>query len=131
MTTDPIADFFISIKNAYMAHKNEVNIPYSNIKYKLAQVLLKSGYLKKVEVKKNDNKQKYLKLDLLYIDKEPKMTDVIMVSKPGRRTYVGFKEIPVVLSGLGIAVVSTPEGVMTGAQAKKRRIGGELICKLW
>lgn len=131
MITDPIADFFTRIKNAYMAFRNTVVIPYSGGKFSLAQVLQKSGYVGKVDVKKDNSVKKFLKLDLLYVDKKPKISKIIMVSKPGKRVFVGYKDLPRVLGGLGIAIVSTPLGVMTATEAKKRRMGGELICKLW
>ncbi|MBI4990612.1 30S ribosomal protein S8 [Candidatus Gottesmanbacteria bacterium] len=130
MMTDPIADFFIQIKNSYAAHKNTVVLPHSNIKEALARLLSKEGYIGNVGILK-DKEKKLLQVELLYDNKIPKFTQVVRVSKPGKRVYAAKNRIPKVLSGIGTTVVSTSAGVMTGRQARKLGLGGELICKLW
>ena len=129
MTHDPISDFFARIKNAYMAGKNETDVPYSKMKLALAEILKNQGYLGKVEIKGSTHKD--LIMSLLYQNKEPKITDIIMVSKPGKRVYVKRNELPRVRQGMGMAIISTQAGIMTDQQARKKGLGGELICKMW
>ena len=129
MTHDPISDFFARIKNAYMAGKNETDVPYSKMKLALAEILKNQGYLGKVEIKGSTHKD--LIMSLLYQNKEPKITDIIMVSKPGKRVYVKRDELPRVRQGMGMAIISTQAGIMTDQQARKKGLGGELICKMW
>ena len=130
MVTDPIGDMISQIKNAFMAGKGEVVLPYSRMKESVAKILCDTGYLKFVETVGDVPKQE-LKLTLMYTDKVPALTDIKRKSKPGLRVYVGKNAIPKVLSGMGVAILSTPQGVMTGMEAKKRNIGGELLCIVW
>ena len=131
MLTDPIADFLIQIKNAYRAGKNTLVLPYSKLKEALAHLLSTEGYIGKVEMQKIDKIKKSLFIGLLYDGKKPKLTEVVRISKVGRRVYVGKKKIPYILGGMGIAILSTPKGLLTNKQTQKKGIGGELICKLW
>ena len=112
-----------------MAGKNETDVPYSKMKLALAEILKNQGYLGKVEIKGSTHKD--LIMSLLYQNKEPKITDIIMVSKPGKRVYVKRNELPRVRQGMGMAIISTQAGIMTDQQARKKGLGGELICKLW
>lgn len=128
--TDPIADLLIQIKNGYMSYKEELTIPFSLQKKRIVQLLEKEGYIGKADQTRDDKKPS-LKLKLVYKGKTPRFTNVVRISKPGRRVYVKADEIPTVLGGLGMVIVSTPKGLMTGKQAKKSKMGGELICKLW
>ncbi|OGF98860.1 30S ribosomal protein S8 [Candidatus Gottesmanbacteria bacterium RBG_16_38_7b] len=128
--TDPISDLLIRIKNAYYAHHSKVSLPYSRVKSAIAEVLMRYGYMGKIDVKENKNR-KILVIDLLYQGKIGKITNVEIVSKPGRRVYIPYTKIPKVLGGLGISVLSTSHGVMSGQDARKKKIGGELICKVW
>lgn len=130
MTQDPISDFFIRIKNAYLSKKDKVAIPYSKTKHALSNVLNRTGFVGKVEVNEK-TAQKNLFLTLLYPEKQAKLTDLAMVSKPGRRVYVNKTKVPKVLGGMGIAVISTPLGIMSDKEARNKGIGGELICKIW
>lgn len=130
MVTDPIGDMISQIKNAFMARKGDVVLPHSRLKESVAKVLCDTGYLKFVETV-GDNPKRELKLTLIYTNKIPALTDIKRKSKPGLRVYVGKNEIPSVISGLGVAILSTPQGVMTGTEAKKRNIGGELLCVVW
>lgn len=130
MVTDPIGDMISQIKNAFMAGNSEVVLPYSRMKESVAKILCDTGYLKFVE-SVGDIPKKGLKLTLMYTNKIPAMTDIKRKSKPGLRVYVGRNAIPTVVSGMGVAILSTPAGVMTGMEAKKRNIGGELLCIVW
>ncbi len=113
-----------------MAGNSEVVLPYSRMKESVAKILCDTGYLKFVE-SVGDIPKKGLKLTLMYTNKIPAMTDIKRKSKPGLRVYVGRNAIPTVVSGMGVAILSTPAGVMTGMEAKKRNIGGELLCIVW
>jgi small subunit ribosomal protein S8 len=130
MVNDPIGDMIIQIKNAAMAHHHEVELPYSRMKFDVAVILKQEGYLESVEKMGADTK-KTLKIALRYANREPVLTDVKRKSKPGLRVYVGKKFIPKVVGGMGIAILSTPQGVMTGKEAQKRGVGGELLCEIW
>lgn len=138
MVNDPIGDTLIQIKNGYLAKKSTVIIPYSKFKHELLKLLVREGFISEVEVKKETNK-KTLTVDLKYKDTEsasgnrgePVLTDIVRVSKPGLRVYVKSNNIPRVLGGLRIAIISTPKGLMTDKQARKKKLGGELICKIW
>ncbi|MFA5069914.1 MAG: 30S ribosomal protein S8 [Patescibacteria group bacterium] len=127
---DPIADMLTRIRNAYMVKKEEVYIPYSGIKFSIAKILEKNGMVGKVE--KAADKSAGLKIVLKYNEsKEPAITHVKRISKPGRRLYLGRNRLPIILNNYGIAVVSTPQGLMTNREAKKKGIGGEIICEVY
>ena len=134
MQTDPLADFLTCIRNAARASKSEVRVPWSRMRSDVAHILKNEGYVTDVE-KVNDEKAKAGKPELLVKlrgqGKTRAITQITRVSKPGRRQYVGATEIPRVLGGLGIAVVSTPRGVMAGHQAKKQNLGGELLLTVY
>ena len=127
--TDPISDMLTRIRNAQRALQPVVELPHSKIKESIAHLLKKEGYVGEVAV---DGKfPKAIKLKLKYEGKKGVIEGLRRISKPGLRHYVGATEIPRVLGGLGITVVSTPEGVMTGTQARKKNLGGELLCYVW
>lgn len=127
---DPIGDMLTRIRNAALAHKKNVELPGSNVKHAVAQLLRAEGYLTLVEQTKTEHGT-ILRLELAYSGKEPVLTGVRRVSKPGLRWYVGKKKIPTVMGGAGISIVSTPAGVMSGKDAHKKGIGGELLCEVW
>ena len=127
---DPIGDMIIRIKNAGLAGRQTVELPHSNTKETIAKILVSEGYIAKTENVEKEGK-KNLFLTLKYLDKEHVIRDVHRRSKPGLRVYIGAHEIPIVVGGLGIAIISTPQGTMTGNEAKKRKIGGELLCEIW
>lgn len=131
MLTDPISDLLTQIRNGYMARKANVVVPYSGMKDRLAHLLSKEGYLGKVQIQNVDKIKKNLVINLLYPGKQPKLTNLVRVSKITRRDYVKKNKIPKVLGGLGITVVSTANGLMTGNEARKKGLGGEIICKVW
>ncbi len=126
MLSDPIADMLTVIRNGYSVGKTEIKISYSKLKERLGQVLVTQGYLGKIQ-----HRGKELVVALRYKDNQPTITKVIKVSKPGLRVYVNKREIPKVLSGIGACILSTPQGVMTGKEARKKGLGGEIICKIW
>jgi small subunit ribosomal protein S8 len=126
---DPISDMLTRIRNAQRALRPDVELPHSKIKESIAHILKKEGYVSDVAVE--GKFPKAIKLKLKYEGKKSVIEGLRRISKPGLRHYVGATEIPRVLGGLGISVVSTPEGVMTGTQAKKKNLGGELLCYVW
>jgi small subunit ribosomal protein S8 len=129
--TDPIAHMLTKIRNATMVKKAEVEIPSSKMKAVIAKILKQEGYIKGYEVIP-DNKQGILKLKLKYDDQaNGVIVDLQRVSKPSRRVYVAKDEIPSVLSGMGIAILSTSKGMMTDRAARQAGVGGEIICYVW
>ncbi|KKU83158.1 30S ribosomal protein S8 [Candidatus Gottesmanbacteria bacterium RIFCSPLOWO2_01_FULL_49_10] len=130
MVTDPIGDMLIQIKNAYLARKKTVILPHSKMKEYLAKILKAEGYLSDIHVNGEDPKHD-LELHLVYNNSEPALTDLKRKSKPGLRVYVGAGSIPMVVGGMGVAILSTSKGIMTGREAKKLKIGGELLCEVW
>lgn len=130
--TDPISDFLTRIRNAIIAKKEEVVIPASNIKVAITKLLKNEGFIKNFKILEEKSKQGVIKIHLKYDeDGSPVITHLERVSKPGRRIYVSKDEVPRVLNGLGIAVISTPYGIITDEKARKLGVGGELICKIW
>lgn len=131
MMTDPIADMLTRIRNGNNAKHDSVDIPASNIKKQLAQILLDEGFIKGFDVI-DDGKQGIIRVDIKYGNQNEKVISGIKrISKPGLRVYVKSDEIPRVLGGLGIAILSTSKGVVTDKVARKEGIGGEVICYVW
>ena len=131
MVTDPIADMLTRIRNAILARHDFVLVPSSRIKLAIARTLREEGFINDYEVLRG-KPQRIIKIYLKYGDKkEPVLTGLKRVSKPGLRVYVQRTEIPRVYGGLGIAILSTPKGVMTGQQAWRQKVGGELLCHIW
>ncbi len=129
--SDPIADMLTRIRNAIMARHDSVLIPTSRMKLSIARILKDEGFINDYEVLRS-KPHRVIKLYLKYSDKnQPVLSGLERVSKPGLRVYVQRKEIPRVYGGLGIAIVSTPKGVMTGQQAWRQGLGGELLCYVW
>lgn len=129
-STDPIADMLTRIRNASLAGKNEVRLPNSKLKQTVAEQLKKAGYLEAVKVEKAQP-QDELVITIYEDGRSPVFTEIERVSKPGRRVYAGASDIPKVKNGRGIVLISTSKGVMTGVEAIKQRLGGELICKVY
>lgn len=129
--TDPIADFLTRIRNANMVYKETVEIPSSKLKKSLSEILKREGYIKDFEFVE-DGKQGIIRLYLKYgAGRERTITDLKRISKPGLRVYARKDEIPRVLGGLGIAIISTSKGIVTDKEARKEGIGGEVICYVW
>ncbi len=130
MVTDPISDMLTRIKNGYGARKQTVEFPWSKIKETISEVLSKNGYVDAAETKIIDG-LKTVSVTLKYDGKKPALTDLRRISRPSLRVYTNKTSIPKVLGGLGMAIISTPKGVMTDKQARKQSIGGEVICEIW
>jgi small subunit ribosomal protein S8 len=129
-TTDPIADFLTRVRNAQRAKHKRVDIPASNLKRAIAQILVDQKFIAGfTEIK--DTAQNVLRLTLKYPEGRPALTGLERVSKPGLRVYATSAELPRVLNGLGIAVISTSRGVITDKQARALKIGGEVLCQIW
>ena len=128
--TDPISDFLTRIRNAAAAGQQEVFVPFSKMKAELSRILQEEGYLWSYEVDTNETHPR-LKLKIKYQGKSPVIRSLTRLSKPGLRKYVASNEIPRVLGGLGISILSTSRGIMTGARAKKAKVGGELLAQIW
>ena len=130
MVTDPIADMLTRIRNANQMRYNEVEVPASKIKNEIARILKEEGFISDYKVKKN-NIQDNIVLYLKYSGKERVITGLKRISKPGLRVYAKADEIPTVLSGLGIAIISTSKGMMTDRDARKASLGGEVLAYIW
>ena len=133
---DPIADMLTRIRNAVMSGQTLVAMPSSKIKVEIAKIMKDEGYLENFEMVDDENQnQKVLRLKIKYVGerrtRRPVISGIERVSKPGRRIYTKKQNIPWVLSGIGVAILSTPKGVMTGARARQLGVGGEIICKVW
>lgn len=131
MMTDPIADMLTRIRNGSSAKHQSVNVPASKIKRDIAEILLNEGFIKGYELEE-DGKQGILRIDLKYGENEERIISGIKrISKPGLRVYVNANELPRVLGGLGIAIISTSKGVLTDKEARNQRVGGEVVCYVW
>lgn len=130
MYTDPIADMLTRIRNAVRANKSELVLPYSKFKMNLAKLLLKEGYI--AGAQEIEGKHKSLQINLKYSQSgEPVIVGIKRVSKPGQRIYLTVERIPRTNSGFGITVVSTSKGLLTDKEARKARVGGEVVCQVW
>jgi small subunit ribosomal protein S8 len=130
--TDPIADMLTRIRNANKARFKKVNVGMSQININIAKVLKKTGYISNYDKVKSEKGQQTLEIILKYPDtKRTVITDIKRISKPGRRVYVTSDNIPKVLNGLGISILSTSKGVMTDAEARELNVGGEILCNVW
>jgi small subunit ribosomal protein S8 len=136
IVNDPIGDMLTRIRNGVMNSQSAVAMPDSKIKVEIARILKEEGYIDSYEVVDGDKQnQKVLRLKLKYVgerrEKQPVITGLVRVSTPGRRVYSRKQDIPWVLSGIGVAILSTPKGVMTGQRARQLGVGGEILCKVW
>jgi len=128
---DPIADMLTRIRNGLMLRKTFVLVPSSRIKMAIAQILLDEGFIQGYEVT-DERPQPNIRVWLKYDDKRrPILTNLKRVSKPGRRVYTNKRELPWVLSGMGVAIISTPQGLMTDREARRQGVGGEILCYVW
>lgn len=130
-STDPIADMLTRIRNANQALKAELDIPYSRLKAEVAKVLKREGYIADFYAQKLESGRQVLKVQLKLVGKERAIVGIKRISKPGLRRYVGAKEVPRVLGGMGISILTTSRGVMTGHEAKKANVGGEILAYVW
>jgi len=129
--TDPIADFLIQVRNASFAEHEKVDIPASKLKVRLAEIMKEEGFIKNFRLVE-DSKQGILRIYLRYgPDQERVISGMKRVSRPGRRIYVAADKVPSVLGGIGVAILSTPRGLLTDRESRKERVGGEVLCYLW
>jgi len=130
MMTDPISDMLTRIRNALAVRKREVVLPYSNMKFAIAKILQKEGYVNGAE-KAEEGKLPVLRITLAYDNAQPRIHHVRRISTPGRRVYRKSADLKVVMSGTGISILSTPNGLMTNKEAHARKLGGEVICEVY
>jgi small subunit ribosomal protein S8 len=129
MMTDPIADMLTRIRNASLVHKQEVVVPFSKIKMGIARILVREGYLAKAEEKKENHP--YIILTLKYQDGEPAIRYIKRMSSPGSRRYLKKENIKKIINGYGLAILSTPQGLLSDKEARLAKVGGELICEVY
>ncbi len=128
--SDPIADFLTRLRNAVEARKSELRVPYSKMKREMANILKKEGYIEDVVFDSTGTHPELL-IRTRFVDKTPAISGLKRVSRPGLRRYVGVDDVPRVLGGLGICILSTSQGIITGREARKRKVGGELLAFVW
>ncbi|MCA9380022.1 30S ribosomal protein S8 [Candidatus Dojkabacteria bacterium] len=132
MVNDTIADYLTRVRNAQLRKQEFVTIPSTKLLVAISEILKKSNLIEDFEVSNEENlPQQSLIIKLKYFGSEPAMRSLKRISKPGLRKYVNYKEIPKVLNGKGIAIISTPQGVLSGDDAKKTKVGGEYLCEIW
>lgn len=131
MYTDPVSDYLTRIRNAIMAKKKVVEIPASNLKKNMTEILLQHSFIQEYKVVDTSDKQGMISIRLKYHNDESVILGLERVSRPGIRRYVKSDELPRVLNGLGIAIISTSKGLMTDKEARKLNVGGEVICNIW
>jgi small subunit ribosomal protein S8 len=128
--SDPIADFLTRLRNAARSNRHDVTVPHSRIKQEIARILKQEGFIADYSVDTNV-KPPQIKVSLKFINRTPALTGLRRVSRPGLRKYVGSEEVPRVLGGMGISILSTSRGILTGREAKKEHVGGELLAVIW
>lgn len=132
MQTDPIADFLTRLRNAAAAKHQRVDVPVSKLKTEIARILKEEGYISTYKMVDENKARKTLRVFLKYTpDRRSVITGMNRISRPGQRCYVGNTEIRPVVGGLGISILTTPQGLMTGRSARKARVGGEILCEIW
>ncbi len=130
--TDPIADLLTRIRNAHTAKHDLLDVPASNVKKEICRILTEQGYLEGFEAGDDEGVQKTIRIFLKYNDSgEPAIRHMARVSKPGRRVYKGTEALKPVLNGMGVGIVSTSQGLLTDAEAREKRVGGEVLCEIW
>ena len=129
--TDPIGDMFSRIRNGQMRSLETIDIPSSNFRKNILEILKNEGYIQGYYIEKSENNKINLKINLKYYEGDPVIKEIKRISKPGRRVYSRATSIPKVMNGLGLAILSTPKGVMSDAEARKNNVGGEIICRVF
>ena len=129
--TDPIGDMFSRIRNGQMRSLNSIEIPSSNFRKSILKILKEEGYIKDFFIEETINNKTTLKVNLKYYEGDPVIKEIKRISKPGRRVYSRATSIPRVMNGLGLAILSTPKGVMSDTEARKNNLGGEIICRVF
>jgi small subunit ribosomal protein S8 len=128
--TDPICDMLNRIRNAQAVNHVTVDVPFSNLKFEIAKILEKEGFVEKIE-KTNKKTRKVIEITLKYINKVPAVSGLNRVSKPGQRIYIESSKINKVKDGYGISIISTSKGLLTNNEARKQKVGGEMLCEIW
>ena len=132
MMTDPIADMLSRIRNAGMSYADEVHIPASRVKEQIARVLTEEGYVTGYKIDESDAPRRKILIEMKYgPERERIISGIKRISKPGKRVYAGREQLPRVLGGLGVAILSTSQGVLTDKQASRKKVGGEVLCYVW
>ncbi len=129
--SDPIGDMFSRIRNAQMRSLSSIEIPSSNFRKNILEILKNEGYIKDYFIEKNERNKISLRVNLKYYEGDPVIKEIKRISKPGRRVYSRATSIPKVMNGLGLAILSTPKGVMSDEEARKQNVGGEIICRVF
>ena len=129
--TDPIGDMFSRIRNGQLRSLSSIIIPSSNFRKNILEILKTEGYIKDFFIEKSENNKISLKISLKYYEGDPVIKEIKRISKPGRRVYSRANSIPKVMNGLGLAILSTPKGVMSDVEARKQNVGGEIICRVF
>jgi small subunit ribosomal protein S8 len=138
--TDPVGDMLVRIRNAGKAGKTHVSVPFSDLKLRIANVLLREGFVSGVEkkTKKGEKAERVIEIGIVYESgreggrgAQPRVQGMVRTSRPSRRIYIGAKDLKPVKQGLGIVILSTPKGILTGEEARKEHVGGEVLCKVW
>ena len=129
--TDPIGDMFSRIRNGKMRSLSSIVIPSSNFRKNILEILKNEGYIKDYFIERSENNKISLKISLKYFEGDPVIKEIKRISKPGRRVYSRATSIPKVMNGLGLAILSTPKGVMSDTEARKNNVGGEIICRVF
>ena len=129
--TDPIGDMFSRIRNGQMRSLNSVDIPSSSFRQNILKILKDEGYISDYYIEKSEKNKINLKINLKYYEGDPVIKEIKRISKPGRRVYSRANSIPRVMNGLGLAIISTPKGVMSDTEARKNNVGGEIICRVF
>ena len=130
MSIDIIGNFLTIIRNGIQIFGSSVVIPYSRVKHQITEVLEKEGFIKAFSIE-GEGKEKIIKIDLKYVGGESAIHEITRISTPGRRTYRGTKNLPHIVGGVGIAILTTNQGIMTNKEARQRSIGGEVLCSVW
>ena len=131
MMTDPIGDMLTRIRNGQRAHKSQVNSPASKLRARLLDVLQREGYIRGYTRFEMDSGKPELQIELKYHEGEPVIREIARVSRPGRRVYSSIKDLPTIYNGLGISILSTPQGVMSDSEARLANVGGEVLCRVF
>ena len=129
--TDPIGDMFSRIRNGQLRSLSSIIIPSSNFRKNILEILKNEGYIRDFFIEKSENNKISLKISLKYFEGQPVIKEIKRISKPGRRVYSRANSLPKVMNGLGLAIISTPKGVMSDTEARKQNIGGEIICRVF
>jgi small subunit ribosomal protein S8 len=127
---DPISDMLTIIRNALIVRQPTLCVPFSNLKYRISKILEREGFIEKVETKRRKSKR-FIEITLKYSNNRPAISGLKKISKPGQRIYAKWQKIKRVKGGYGIAIISTSKGLMTDKEARKQKIGGEIICEIW